>query len=124
MLKFQDNGNQLWIGTIKGPANIAQCGSFQTGRLTANPIIISFSDDNLVKNYYEQLSQIGWANNKWIGTSDPGLFLVSPQTMLSFYDKQFSFCLITNDIDINSVKSEFFRTSKGMILPKNCHKSQ
>jgi hypothetical protein len=118
-----DNRNQLWIGTIKGLRILSNVGSFQTGsQLTANPIIIL--DDNLAQELlYEQFITdiaVDGANNKWIGTADSGLFLVSPNGQ----ETKYHFTInnsplpsnVINDIDINSATGEvFIATSKGMI---------
>jgi ligand-binding sensor domain-containing protein len=118
-----DNRNQLWIGTIKGLRVLSNVGSFQTeNQLTANPIIIV--DDNLAQELlYEQFITdiaVDGANNKWIGTADSGLFLVSPNGQ----ETKYHFTInnsplpsnIINDIDINSVTGEvFIATAKGMV---------
>lgn len=118
-----DNRNQLWIGTIKGLRVLSNVGSFQTeNQLTANPIIIV--DDNLAQELlYEQFITdiaVDGANNKWIGTADSGLFMVSPNGQ----ETKYHFTInnsplpsnIINDIDVNSVTGEvFIATAKGMV---------
>ena len=118
-----DNRNQLWIGTTKGLRILPNVGSFQTeNQLTSNPIIII--DNNLPQELlYEQFITdivVDGANNKWIGTADSGIFLVSPNGQ----ETKYHFTInnsplpsnIINDIDINSVTGEvFIATAKGMI---------
>jgi hypothetical protein len=118
-----DNRNQLWIGTTKGLRILSDVNDFQTeDQLTTAPIIIL--EDNLAQELlYEQFITdivVDGANNKWIGTADSGLFLVSPNGQ----ETKYHFTVnnsplpsnIINDIDINSATGEvFIATSKGMI---------
>ncbi|WP_121337319.1 T9SS type A sorting domain-containing protein [Flavobacterium sp. 123] len=118
-----DNRNQLWIGTTKGLRILSDVNDFQTeDQLTTAPIIIL--EDNLAQELlYEQFITdivVDGANNKWIGTADSGLFLVSPNGQ----ETKYHFTVnnsplpsnIINDIDINSATGEvFIATTKGMI---------
>ena len=118
-----DNRNQLWIGTIKGLRILNNVSSFQTeDQLTANSIIII--DDNLAQELlYEQFITdiaVDGANNKWIGTADSGLFLVSQNGQ----ETKYHFTInnsplpsnVINDIDINSATGEvFIATAKGLV---------
>ena len=118
-----DNKNQLWIGTNKGLRVLSNVGNYQTeGQMTANPIIIL--DDNLAQELlYEQFITdiaVDGANNKWIGTADSGLFLVSPNGQETKYHFTISNSPLPsntiNDIDINSATGEvFIATTKGLI---------
>ncbi len=118
-----DNNNQLWIGTTKGLRILSNIGSFLTeDQLTTKPIIIL--EDNLAQELmYEQFITdivVDGANNKWIGTVDSGVFLVSPngqQTKYHFTETNSPLPSNTiNDIDINSETGEvFIATSKGMV---------
>lgn len=118
-----DNKNQLWIGTNKGLRVLSNVGSYQTeGQITTNPIIIL--DDNLAQELlYEQFITdiaVDGANNKWIGTADSGLFLVSPngqQTLYHFTINNSPLPSNTiNDIAINSGTGEvFIATDKGLV---------
>ena len=118
-----DNKNQLWIGTNKGLRVLSNVGNYQTeGQMTANPIIIL--DDNLAQELlYEQFITdiaVDGANNKWIGTADSGLFLVSPNGQETKYHFTISNSPLPsntiNDIDINSTTGEvFIATNKGLI---------
>lgn len=118
-----DTKNQLWIGTIKGLRVLSNVGSFQTeSQLKANPIIIM--DDNLAQELlYEQFINVivvDGANNKWIGTGDSGVFMVSPNGQ----ETKYHFTInnsplpsnVINDIKINRATGEvFFATDKGMV---------
>ena len=118
-----DNKNQLWIGTNKGLRVLSNVGNYQTeGQMTANPIIIL--DDNLAQELlYEQFITdiaVDGANNKWIGTADSGLFLVSPNGQETKYHFTISNSPLPsnniNDIDINSATGEvFIATAKGLV---------
>ncbi len=118
-----DNRNQLWIGTTKGLRVLSNTSSFLTeDQMKTNPIIIL--EDNLAQElmYEQSISDIvvDGANNKWIGTADSGVFLVSPngqETKYHFTIKNSPLPSNTiNDIDINSVTGEvFIATTKGMV---------
>ncbi len=118
-----DTKNQLWIGTAKGLRVLSNVGSFQSdSQLKANPIIIM--EDNLAQELmYEQFITsiaVDGSNNKWIGTADSGVFMVSPNGQ----ETKYHFTInnspmpsnMVNDIKINSVTGEvFIATNKGMI---------
>ena len=118
-----DTRNQLWIGTAKGLRILSNVGSFLAeDQLTTNPIIIL--EDNLAQELlYEQFITdivVDGANNKWIGTADSGVFLVSPNGQETKYHFTTSNSPlpsnIINDIDINSVTGEvFIATAKGLV---------
>ncbi|MCP2028117.1 ligand-binding sensor domain-containing protein [Flavobacterium sp. HSC-32F16] len=118
-----DTKNQLWIGTTKGLRVLSNVSSFQSdSQLKANPIIIM--DDNLAQELmYEQFITsivVDGANNKWIGTADSGIFMVSPNGQETKYHFTINNSPLPsntiNDIKINSVSGEvFIVTNKGMI---------
>ena len=118
-----DTRNQLWIGTTKGLRILSNVGSYLTDdKLTTNPIIIL--EDNLAQELlYEQFITdivVDGANNKWIGTADSGVFLVSPngqETKYHFTTNNSPLpSNVINDIDINSTTGEvFIATGKGLI---------
>lgn len=118
-----DTRNQLWIGTTKGLRVLSNVGNFQTeDQMTANPIIIL--EDNLAQELlFEQFITdiaVDGANNKWIGTADSGLFLVSPNGQETKYHFTTSNSPlpsnVVNDVAINSVTGEvFIATSKGLV---------
>jgi len=118
-----DNRSQLWIGTTKGLRILPNVGSFQTeDQLKTNPIIIM--EDNLAQELlYEQFITdivVDGANNKWIGTADSGVFLVSPNGQKTIYHFTINNSPlpsdVINDIDINSATGEvFIATAKGLV---------
>ncbi|MBB1193738.1 ABC transporter substrate-binding protein [Flavobacterium sp. SOK18b] len=118
-----DTRNQLWIGTSKGLRVLNSVNNFLSDTpLKANPVIII--DDNLPQELlFEQFITsivVDGANNKWIGTADAGLFLVSPNGQETKYHFTTSNSPLPsntiNDIDINGITGEvFIATSKGMI---------
>ncbi|WP_268848462.1 T9SS type A sorting domain-containing protein [Flavobacterium aestivum] len=118
-----DNQNELWIGTTRGLRILSNVGSFQTqNQLTTHSIIIM--EDNLAQELlYEQFItdiEVDGANNKWIGTADAGIFMVSPNGQETKYhfrtDNSPLPSNVINDISINSSTGEvFIATSKGLI---------
>jgi hypothetical protein len=118
-----DAKNQLWIGTTKGLRVLSNISSFQNeSQLKANPIIIM--EDNLAQELlYEQFITsiaVDGANNKWIGTADSGVFMVSPNGQETKYHFTISNSPlpgnVINDVKINSTTGEvFIATNKGMI---------
>jgi ligand-binding sensor domain-containing protein len=118
-----DNNNQLWIGTTKGLRVLANVNTFQTeNQLTTKPIIIV--EDGLAQELlYEQFITdivVDGANNKWIGTADSGVFLVSSNGQETKYHFTINNSPLPsntiNDIEINSTTGEvFIATDKGMI---------
>jgi hypothetical protein len=118
-----DTKNQLWIGTTKGLRVLSNVGSFLTdNQLTTHSIIIM--EDNLAQELlYEQFItdiEVDGANNKWIGTADAGVFMVSPNGQETKYhftaDNSPLPSNVINDISINSKTGEvFIATSKGLI---------
>lgn len=118
-----DNKNQLWIGTTKGLRVLSNVSNFQTeSQLTTESIIIL--EDNLAQELlYEQFIsdiEVDGANNKWIGTADAGIFMVSPNGQETKYhfttDNSPLPSNVINDISINSSTGEvFIATSRGLI---------
>lgn len=118
-----DNNNQLWIGNTKGLRVLSNVNNFLTEeQMTTKPIIIL--EDNLAQELmYEQFITdivVDGANNKWIGTADSGVFLVSPNGQETKYHFTESNSPLPtnaiNDIDINNVTGEvFIATTKGMV---------
>lgn len=118
-----DTKNQLWIGTAKGLRVLSNIGSFQTeNQLKANPIII-VEDDLAQELLYEQFITtiaVDGSNNKWIGTADSGVFMVSPNGQETKYHFTINNSPLpgnyVNDIKINAKTGEvFIATSKGMV---------
>ncbi|WP_395048475.1 T9SS type A sorting domain-containing protein [Flavobacterium sp.] len=118
-----DNRNQLWIGTKKGLRVLSNVSAFLTeDQMTTNSIIIL--DNNLAQELmYEQFITdivVDGANNKWIGTADSGVFLVSPNGQETKYHFTINNSPLPsntiNDIDINSTTGEvFIATTKGLV---------
>ena len=118
-----DTKNQLWIGTMKGLRVLSNVNNFQSeGQLTTKPIIII--EDGLAQELlYEQsitAIAVDGSNNKWIGTADAGVFMVSQNGQETKYhftiDNSPLPTNVINDIKINSKTGEvFIATSKGMI---------
>lgn len=118
-----DNRNQLWIGTRKGLRVLSSVDRFNNeGQMNTNAIIIV--EDGLAQELmYEQSIMdiaVDGANNKWIGTADSGVFLVSPngqETLYHFHINNSPLPSNTiNDIGINGATGEvFFATDKGMV---------
>jgi len=118
-----DNNNQLWIGTTKGLRVLSNVSSYLSeDQMTTKPIIIL--EDGLAQELmYEQFITdivVDGANNKWIGTIDSGVFLVSPngqETKYHFTETNSPLpSNIINDIDINTATGEvFIATNKGLV---------
>ena len=118
-----DTRNQLWIGTTKGLRILTNVGSFQSDEQPATRAII-IEDDGLAQELlFEQFITdivVDGANNKWIGTADSGVFMVSPDGQ----ETKYHFTInnsplpsnVINDIDINSLTGEvFIATAKGLV---------
>ena len=118
-----DKNNQLWIGTTKGLRVLSNVNNFQTDAQLNTKSIIILEDGLAQELMYEQgISDIvvDGANNKWIGTYDSGIFLVSPDGQKTIYhftkDNSPLPSNIVNDIAINNTTGEvFIATTKGMI---------
>lgn len=118
-----DTRNQLWIGTTRGLRILSNVNSFQTeDQMTTRPIIIL--EDNLAQELlYDQFISdivVDGGNNKWIGTADSGVFLVSADGQETKYhftkDNSPLPSNTISDIGINNSTGEvFFATDKGMV---------
>ena len=121
-----DNNNQLWIGTKKGLRVLSSVDRFKTDDQLSTYAIIILEDNLAQELLYEQFITdivVDGANNKWIGTADSGVFMVSP-------DGQITKNIFTvnnsplpsntiNDIEINGATGEvFIATDKGMVSYK------
>ncbi|MDG2433489.1 T9SS type A sorting domain-containing protein, partial [Flavobacterium sp.] len=118
-----DTKNQLWIGTTKGLRVLTNVGSFQTDEQPATRAII-IEDDGLAQELlFEQFITdivVDGANNKWIGTADSGVFMVSPNGQETIYHFTANNSPlpsnVINDIDINGITGEvFIATAKGLV---------
>ncbi len=118
-----DNRNALWIGTRVGLRVVSSVDSFLSNdQITSEPIIIL--DEGLAQELlFEQFIidiVVDGANNKWIGTADSGVFMVSPNGQETFYhfttDNSPLPSNTINDVDIDPSTGEvFFATTKGMV---------
>ncbi len=118
-----DTRGALWIGTKLGLRVLSNVSNYLTeDKLNSNAIIIL--ENNLAQElmYEQSITDIvvDGANNKWIGTADSGLFLVSPdgqQTIHHFTATNSPLPSNSiNDIDINSGTGEvFIATAKGLV---------
>lgn len=120
-----DQDGEIWIGTDNGisviysPENV-----FTGGNYDAQRIIIPRNDgtglgDILLENEFITCITVDGDNNKWIGTDNAGVFLLSPDGMNEIYhfteeDSPLFSNLIT-DIAINNNGEVFIGTSKGII---------
>ncbi len=118
-----DNRNQLWIGTFRGLRVLYNTSNFFTEEnTTVDEIIIE--EDGIAKELLFQQHitdiEVDGSNNKWIGTSDSGLFYLSSdgQNTIFHFTKDNS-PLPSNSIsdvsldDINGVV--YIATSKGLL---------
>lgn len=86
-----DNRNQLWIGTLRGLRVLFNVGGFfeEEANTDTQPIII-LEDGVAQELLFEQSItdiEVDGSNNKWIATSNSGVFYVSPngqETLLRF----------------------------------------
>lgn len=121
-----DNNNRLWIGTVRGLGVLSGIDRFTTeDELTANPIIIVENGEAQELMYQQVVSdiEVDGSNNKWLGTTGSGAFLVSPdgQSTLFHFTKENSPLPSNNinDIEINNTTGEvFFATDRGMVSYK------
>ena len=121
-----DKSNRLWIGTYQGLRVLPGIDRFLTEDvLTTNAVIIE--EDGLAQEllYEQDISdiEVDGSNNKWIGTTGAGAFLVSPdgQRTIYHFTKQNSPLPsnVINDMAINQATGEvFFATDKGMVSYK------
>lgn len=118
-----DNRNQLWIGTRKGLRILSSTDRFLSeDQLTTSPIII-LEEEVAQELLYEQFITdivVDGANNKWIGTADSGVFMVSPNGQQTIYRFTINNSPLPsnaiNDIEINAATGEvFIATAKGMV---------
>lgn len=118
-----DKRNQLWIGTQRGLRVLSSVDRFNTDeQMTANPIIIPDGED-FAELLYEQTVMdiaVDGANNKWIGTADSGIFMVSPNGQETIHNFRTTNSPLPsnsiNDIEINGKTGEvYIATQKGLV---------
>ncbi|MFV9549681.1 ABC transporter substrate-binding protein [Algibacter sp. PT7-4] len=118
-----DKRNQLWIGNFRGLRVLYNTSNFFTeDNITVDEIIIE--EDGIAKELlFEQYVtdiEVDGSNNKWIGTTDSGLFYLSPdgQNTIFHFTKDNS-PLPSNsisDVSIDNVNGVvYIATSKGLL---------
>lgn len=118
-----DNRGQLWIGTTSGLRILSSVDSFLTNTTLSTEAIIILEDGLAQELLFEQNITdivVDGANNKWIATSDAGVFQVSPdgqKTLQHFTTTNSPLPSNTiNDLEIDSITGEvYIATNKGMI---------
>ena len=74
-----DNNGQLWIGTEKGLRILFNPSNFFTDPFVNNIVILEEGiPKELLSNQLVTAIAVDGSNNKWVGTSDSGLFYFSP----------------------------------------------
>lgn len=118
-----DARGQLWIGTRKGLRVLSSVDSFLTQEPLATESIIIVEENLAQELLYEQYITdifVDGANNKWISTSDSGVFYVSANGQQTFHhfttDNSPLPSNSVNDIDVNGATGEvFIATDKGLV---------
>ncbi len=120
-----DQDGEIWIGSDNGisviynPENV-----FTGGNYDAERIIIPRNDgsglgDILLENEFVTSITVDGDNNKWIGTDDAGVFLLSEDGMEEIYhfteEDSPLFSNLISTIAINDNGEVFFGTSLGII---------
>lgn len=117
-----DNRNQVWIGTNRG-LRVLSAGSYNSDNQMKTSAIIILENDLAQELLFEQFITdiaVNGSNQKWISTSDSGVFLVSPNGQETIYhftkDNSPLPSNAVNDIEINAISGEvFFATDKGLV---------
>ena len=118
-----DNNNQLWIGTEKGLRVLFNTSGFTE---EPNPSVstIVFLEDGigteLLSNQFISDIEVDGSNNKWVGTSDSGIFYFSPDGQETIYqfttDNSPLPSNAISDISIDPVSGEvYISTEKGLV---------
>lgn len=119
-----DKRGALWIGTMLGLRVVNSLGSFTSGQQMDSRSIIILDDDGVAQElfYRQHITDIcvDGANNKWVGTGDSGVFLVSPDGQeIKYHFTIENSPLPSNaviDIEINGATGEvFIATEKGLV---------
>lgn len=122
-----DNRNQLWIGTFRGLRVLFDTSGFFTNNaVRVDDIIIE--EDGVAKELLFQQNitdiKVDGSNNKWIGTSDSGLFYFSPdgQNTIFHFTRENS-PLPSNsirDVSIDGVNGAvYIATDRGLVSFKS-----
>lgn len=109
-----DNRNQLWIGTFRGLRVLYNTSSFfEDDNVRVEEIIIE--EDGVAKELLFQQSitdiKVDGSNNKWIGTSDSGLFYFSPDGQKTI----FHFTKDNSPLPSNSIRDLSLDSTKGLV---------
>ncbi len=118
-----DKRNQLWIGTTEGLRVVFNPGNFfNDDDITAEAIIILDDGEpsELLFQQFINVITVDGNNNKWIGTSDAGVFYVSSdgrETIHHFTkDNSPLPTNVVNDVQIDEQSGEvFIATPKGLL---------
>lgn len=118
-----DKKNKVWIGTIQGLRIIQNADAFLTQSSLSSTAIIILDDDLAQELLYQKFITdivVDGSNNKWIATSDSGVFYISDdgQKTIYHFTKENSPLPsdMVNDIDINKKTGEvFFATENGLV---------
>lgn len=116
-----DNNGQLWIGTEKGLRILFSPANFFNNPVVNNIVILEEGiPKELLSNQLVTSIAVDGSNNKWVGTSDSGLFYFSPdgqQTIFHFTKDNSP--LPTNNINEVSVDPStgrvYIATSNGLL---------
>ena len=116
-----DNNGQLWIGTEKGLRILFNPGNFFTDPVVNNIVILEEGiPKELLSNQLITAIAVDGSNNKWVGTSDSGLFYFTPdgQETIFHFTKDNS-PLPTNNINEVSIDPStgrvYIATSNGLL---------
>ncbi len=118
-----DGRNQLWAGTTRGLRVLFNTGGFYDDpNPTLRPIIIL--EDGIPKELLDDQSisdiKVDGSNNKWVGTSDSGVFYFSPDGQNTIYHFTVDNSpLPSNSINDISIDSDngivYIATNKGLL---------
>ncbi len=118
-----DNRNQLWIGTRRGLRVLFNTGGFFTDPNVQAEAVIILENGVPQELLFEQFItdiEVDGSNNKWIGTVDSGVFMLSPdgqRTLQRFtQDNSPLPSNVINDISIDEQTGRvYFATQRGLV---------
>ena len=108
-----DKRNQLWIGTIKGLRVLYNTSNIFDDNLSVDEIIISedgIAKELLFQQYISDIKVDG-SNNKWIGTTDSGLFYFSSDGQKTIYH----FTTDNSPLPSNSIRDISINENNGTV---------
>lgn len=120
----KDKNNAIWIGTNDGIAIVDQPNEVLAGTKDANIRIVQYGDEPagaLFKGKSVMTIAVDGSNNKWVGTSDAGLWLVSESgdEVLAYFTVDNSPLPSNqiNNIDIDPYTGDVYcATAKGLVV--------